>query len=386
MAKRTAIVGTGQTYHTSRRRDVNGRELIAEAVAAALEDAALSIRDIDAVVIGNMDHFEGINYMDLWSIDGNGGFMKPTFKVTTGGTTGTTIAIAGFHHVASGMFDRVLAIGWEKNSESDTTAAIITCADPVWERPVLAGAISGLATAASIFLDRSGATEKDAARVAVRDRGNAVNNPHAHLRQAITVEDVMRSPMLANPVKLLDICPRTDGACAVIYASEDAAENITDAPAWVHAVATCHDYTYFGDVKREAKMHTLWNASREAYKKAGIANPLEELDVVEMYTPSSFAGLGWTAAIGLWEIEECAQNIWDGVTDMNGKLPINPSGGVIATNPIGATGLIRTAEVAMQIRGRAGEHQVSDVRLGMATGFGGCSWSDVLILGRNKPS
>ena len=113
MGKRVAITGFGQTHHTARRWDVNGLELIQEAVTAALADAALTLKDIDAVVIGNMDHFEGINYVDTCGVEGAGAFMKPIFKVTTGGTAGTTVAIAGYYHVASGLFDNVLAIGWE---------------------------------------------------------------------------------------------------------------------------------------------------------------------------------------------------------------------------------------------------------------------------------
>ena len=122
--RRVAIVGVGQTHHKSHRPDVNGVELINEAVQRALDDAELTREEIDAVVIGNMDHFEGINYVDTWSVDGSGAFMKPIMKMTTGGTTGSTVAIGGYYHVASGMFDVVLAIGWEKNSESDTTAAL----------------------------------------------------------------------------------------------------------------------------------------------------------------------------------------------------------------------------------------------------------------------
>jgi len=111
MGKRAAIVGTGQTYHRSIRRDVNGQELINEAVVRALEDAELTMDDIDGVVIGNMDHFEGINYVDCWSVDGSGGYMKPIMKLCTGGTTGTTLGIGGYNMVASGMFDKLLAIG-----------------------------------------------------------------------------------------------------------------------------------------------------------------------------------------------------------------------------------------------------------------------------------
>src|SRR4030043_83300 len=132
--KKVAVVGVGMTVQRSSRPDVNGVEIINEAVRAALDDAGLTRKDIDAIVIGNMDHFEGINYVDTWSVDGSGGLMKPILKVTTGGTTGTTVAMAGYYHVASGLFDKVLAIGWEKNSESDTTGAIITCSDPIWDR------------------------------------------------------------------------------------------------------------------------------------------------------------------------------------------------------------------------------------------------------------
>ena len=96
-SKRVAIVGTGQTHHKSRRPDVNGQELINEAVQRALENADLTIDEIDAIVIGNMDHFEGINYVDCWSVDGSGGVMKPIIKLTTGGTTGSTLGIGGYH-------------------------------------------------------------------------------------------------------------------------------------------------------------------------------------------------------------------------------------------------------------------------------------------------
>ena len=386
MGQRVAIVGTGQTHHRSSRKDVNGVELIQEATSRALEDAGLRREDIDAVVIGNMDHFEGINYVDMWSIDGNGGLHKPVMKVTTGGTTGTTVAIAGYYHVASGLFDTVLAIGWEKNSESDTTAAIITCADPYWERPTFGGAVAGLATAACEYMHRYSVTERDAALVAVRDRKNAIKNPYAHLRKQITVEEVLGSPILAYPIKLLDICPRTDGACAVIFASEDKAKKIADKPAWVHQVSSRHNYTFLTDIERFGRMPTLYEACMEVYKNAGIRDPLHELDVIEMYTPSSFAGLVWIDALGVCDEGEAVRLVSDGATETGGELPINPSGGVLSTNCIGATGLIRVAEAAMQVSGRAGEHQIEGAKLALATGFGGCSWSDVLLIGSAKPN
>ena len=383
MAQRVAVVGFGQTHHKSNRRDVTGIELINEAVQRALEDAELSPGDIDAVVIGNMDHFENINLADMWGVEGTGGYLKPVMKLTTGGTTGTTVAIAGYHHVASSLFDVVLAVGWEKNSESDTTGGTITAFDPVWERFSFPGALPGLALDAVVYMQKYGVTEKDGARVAVRDRANAARNPYAHLRDPITVDDVLRSPMLSYPIKLLDICPRSDGAAALILAGEEKARKICRQPAWIWSVSVCHNYTYTSDVNF-GYLDTLEQACRETYKKAGIKDPGQEIDVIEMYQPCSYAGLSWLEAMGFCGPGEAPRLLWDGVTDAGGELPVNPSGGVLNANPIGATGTIRVGEVARQIQGKAGARQVPDAKTGLATGFGGCYWSDVLLLG-DKP-
>jgi acetyl-CoA C-acetyltransferase len=381
MAQRVGIIGFGQTYHRSHRDDVNGVELINEAVRAALEDAGLSIDDIDAVVIGNMDHFEAVNYVDTWSVDGSGAWMKPLIKLTTGGTTGSTLGIAGYHHAASGLFDVVLVIGWEKNSESDTTGAIITCSDPIFDRFSFSGALPGLAVEASAYIKRYGIKEEDAARVAVRDRAHGANNPYAQLQTPVTVEEVMQSPMLSWPIKLLDICPRSDGAAAVIFAGERKARQLCSQPAWVHYTAVRHSHAYFGDVDY-TRLHTLEAAVQELYQNVGIKEPLKELDVVELYQPYSFAGLKWIEAMGLCKPGESPRLVWDGVTDMGGELPFNPSGGVICTNCIGATGLLRIGEAALQVMDRAVGRQVPDVNLALATGFGGAYWSDLMLLGR----
>ncbi len=383
MAQRVGIVGFGQTYHKSRREDVNGVELINEAVQSALEDSELSVNDLDAIIVGNMDHFESVNYVDTWSVDGTGGYMKPVMKLTTGGTTGTTIGIGGYFTAASGLFDVVAVVGWEKNSESDTTGAIITCSDPIFDRFSFAGALPGLAIESSVYMKKYGITEKDAARVAVRDRKHAVNNPYAHLRKEITVDEVLNSTMLSYPVKLLDICPRTDGAACVIFATERKARKLSPNPAWVWGTSIRHNISYFEDINYE-RISTLEAGCSEVFNNVGIKEPLKELDVVELYQPYSFAGLKWIEAMGLCGPGEAPQLVWDGATDMGGELPFNPSGGVLATNCIGATGLLRIGEAALQVQGRAGDRQVDGAELALATGFGGAFWSDLMLLG-NKP-
>ena len=252
--------------------------------------------------------------------------MKPIIKLTTGGTTGCTVAIGGYHLVGSGMFDRVLVIGWEKNSESDTTGAITTAFDPIWDRLVFAGAISGLAAEAQGYMARYGASDRDGARVSVRDRKHAMNNPHAQLRKEVTLEEVLASPMLADPIHLLDVCPRTDGACAVIMASEDVAEKICPKPDWIWGTAARHSYTYLGDADY-GRLTSMREGSQEICKKAGIKEPRKELDVIELYQPYSFGGLIWIEDMGIVGPGEAPQYIWDGNTDMGGELPINPSGG-----------------------------------------------------------
>lgn len=385
MGNRVSIVGVGQTHHRSKIRECNGQELIGIAVRRALESAELTMKDIDAVVVGNMDHFESINYVDMWSVLGFGGYMKPVLKVTTGGTTGSAVGHAAFYHVASGLFDIVLAIGWEQNSESDTTAAIVTHCEPLIERDFYGGAIGGLAAQYSMYMDKYGATEEDAALVSVRDRCNAARyNPYAHLRKEITVEDVMKSSYISYPLRLLHMCPRSDGACAVIFARDEKAEKITNRPARILGVGSSHASTYLGDEVGMAGLRSLEIAAKKAYKMAGITDPFKQIDVAEMYLPAGSTGISWMEAMGFCEEGGGPEFIRSGVTNMDGALPINPSGGVISTNCIGATGLIRIGEAALQVMGKAEARQVPDVEIAAATGFGGCFWSDVMILSSLK--
>ncbi len=386
MGRRVAIVGTGQTYHKSHRPDVTVREMIHEAVTRALDDAQVTIKDIDAIVIGNMDHFESINYVDTYSVEGSGAFMKPIMKVSTGGTTGATVGIAAYYHVASGLFDRVLAIGFEKNSESDTTGAIITCSDPIWDRFSYSGAIPSLATEATAYMEKYGARQEDAALIGERDRNHALNNPYAHLQRPLSVKDIMESPMLAYPIKLGDICPRSDGACAVVLAADGIAQKLSNKPAWFKAASVRHTYTWFGDSSNYNEgLVSLQRASKEAYSQAGITKPADEIDVAELYLPYTWAGLKWIEDIGFCGPGESPKFVGEGNTHMGGKLPINPSGGVISTNCIGATALLRVAEAAIQVMGKGDKRQVPDVTNAIATGFGGCFWSDVVILSTERP-
>lgn len=385
MPHKVAIVATGQTKHTAKRLDVNIRELVHEAVGRALDDAGLRMKDIDAVMVGNMEPFEGFTFPELWAIDAWGGVGKPVSKFNTGGTVGTTTVLAAYYYIASGIYETILTVGFEKQSEGKTQAAITTVGEPVWERAMMAGAIGNFAVMASTYMHESGVTEEQAAKVAVKARRNACRNPFAHLQMPdLTVEEVLASPVLAYPVRRLDFCPQSDGACALVMAEDTRARKLAPQPAWIKAVATAHEQQYMGDSpKRLAEMRSQIAASRRVYQAAGITNPRKELDVAEIYEVATYSEMAMYENLGFCEQGQGGTLIDQGVTSMEGELPVNPSGGVLSANPIGATAMIRTAEAALQVMGRAGEHQVPGVRTALATGYGGNAWSDALILGRD---
>lgn len=379
-----AVVGIGQTKFRSKRRDVNIPEMIYEAVKMALDDAQMEPKDIDAILIGNMDHFEGINLSEMWcGIDAAPGYLKPVVKIATGGTTGSSLGICGYYNIASGMYKNVLVVGWEKLNEGGATTGIITAFDPVWERPSLAGALGPLALMANIYAAKYGITPEQAAKVTVKNRSNAANNPFAHLQMPnITLDYVMSSQMISYPLRLHDCCPQSEGACAMIYANKEEAKKITDNPAWFKGVSTAHYYT-FGCDDLMYDLPTATIASKKLYKKVGIKDPIKDLDVAEIYEPTSWAELSWTEALGFAEPGGGGKLLDEGITQMSGELPVNPSGGVLSTNPIGATALVRFAEAAIQIMGRGGKRQVPDAEVAMGMGFGGSLWTELCVMGKD---
>jgi acetyl-CoA C-acetyltransferase len=379
MPEKVAVIASGQTNFSSKRSDVSIPEMIREAVLRALAQANLTLDDIDAVVIGNMEHFEGINLSDMWAAEGAGSVGKPAMKIATGGTTGASVAACAYYHCASGLFDTVLAIGWEKLSEGDPTGGIITAFDPLVERLTLAGAVGGLAIEAAAFINRYQIPEETIALAAVRARKNAQNNPHAHLKLDLTVADVLASPYIAYPIHYLDMCPASDGACAVIMASERRVKQLAARPAWIKAVVSRHNHAWIGDIFFD-RDSTLAAAAAEAYRLAGISDPINELDVIEMYDPASYTLVYWLQYLHLCEPGGGRRLVEDGITAMDGKLPVNPSGGVVSTNPIGATALVRVAEAALQIQGLADKRQVDGAKTALCSGFGGSYWNEVFIL------
>ena len=383
MAVNVAVVGTGQTVCASRRLDVSFPEMVGEAVQRALVDAELTMDEVDAVVFGSSpEYFEGVNHPEKWCLEESGGYLKPQIRIHTGGTVGASTGIAGYYHVASGLYDVVLAVTGDKLSEGPVQLALSTVYDPIMGRQFACGAPSAVALQSRWYMAKYGITELQAAKIAVKNRKNALNNPYAQLKiPSITVDMVLSSPVISSPIKLLDACPASDGACAMVFAREEIARDVCDRPAWVKAVSAVAEGVNYSH-RDWSDPIALTRAARTAYEQAGIGNPREELDVIEIYDAFSFQEMIWSEGLMICGPGEGGKLVDEGVTYMDGDLPINPSGGVLSTNTIGATAMMRQVEAALQVMGRAEKRQVPGVRTALAHGWGGAiQFHTVMILG-----
>jgi acetyl-CoA C-acetyltransferase len=372
MGRRVAIVGTGQTPYMRRRRDVSVPELVHEAAKRALDDAGLTFNDIDAVVFGTgPEAFEGVNCPDKWAADGVGALNKPFMRINTGGATGGSTALAGVHHVASGLFDVVLAVAMQRVGQTPVAQRILGLIwDPIFTRGFSLNLITTIAMATTASMRRFSHTEWHMAKISVKDHQNALNNPYAHRKRQIGIDDVLNSPVLCWPIKYLDCCPSSDGACAVIFASEERAKRITATPAWVIGMGATSQVSTPGEEDGEEAVGSL--AAAKAYRMAGIDNPRRQISVVEPYDPFSMAEIGLYESLGFCkDPREATKMVEDGFAEMTGEVPFSPSGGVLCSNPIGATALVRVAEAALQIMGKAEKRQVPDAKVALAMGAGG---------------
>lgn len=372
MAERCAVVGIGQTKHDAKRIDVSMPGLVREAALRALTDAGLTFADIDAVVIGKApDMFEGVMMPELFLADALGSARKPMLRVHTAGSVGGSTAIVAANLIQAGIHDRVLTVAYEKQSESNAMWAL-TVKIP-FQQAIVAGAGGYFAPLIRAYMRRSGAPDDTGIRVALKDRTNALKNPYAHLVfPGITFEQVASSPMLWDPIRYLETCPSSDGACAMVLASERAAAGAPSRPAWIHATAMKSEPTMFAG-RDQVNPRAGRDCAAELYRKAGITNPRKDFDVAEIYVPFSWFEAMWMENLGFAEPNQGWKLVYEGATAMDGDLPVNCSGGVLSSNPIGASGMLRFAEAALQVRGQAGEHQIDGARRALGHAYGGGS-------------
>ncbi|MBN2491254.1 MAG: thiolase domain-containing protein [Planctomycetes bacterium] len=377
---RVACIGAGMTRFVRRAEETPG-ELTARAVEMALQDAGLTIHDIDAVCLGTApDAFDGIHMNGENLIAGAGAAGKPYMRHYVGGGTGVLSPIHGWMHVASGKFKTCLVVAEEKMSPCvpHPAGAFLTIFDHTTEQPLELTLIHIFAIEMSRFMHVYGYTEEEIALVSVNNKRNALDHPAAQIPQAITVADVMNSKLLSWPVKRLDISPTSDGAAAIVLANEQVARTHCKAPVFIDGVGFRLDTAYW--CTRDLGYPTyVAQAARDAYKMAGITQPEDQIDVWEPYDPFDYKALHHMNALLQDKTgRKVRELLLSGAFTRDGSHPLCPSGGALGVgNPIAATGLMKIAELYFQLSGQAGKRQVKrPAHRGVAQ-----AWGDLMQVG-----
>jgi acetyl-CoA C-acetyltransferase len=384
-SERVAVVGIGQTRHQATRGDVSIAGLVREAARKALDDAETTWADIDAVVVGKApDFFEGVMMPELYLADALGCVGKPLLRVHTAGSVGGSTALVAASLVQAGIHRRVLTVAFEKQSESEAMWAL-TLPIP-FSPPLVAGAGGYFAPHIRAYMRRSSAPDHIGVLVALKDRQNALKNPNAHLHEeGITFDSVRDSIMLWDPIRYSETCPSSDGACALVLTDEAGGDTAPRPPAWMLGGAMRSEPTMFAG-RDQVSPQAGRDCAADVYAQAGITDPRAQIDVAEIYVPFSWYEPMWLENLGFAEGGSGWKLVEDGATQMDGDLPVNPSGGVLSSNPIGASGMIRFAEAAMQVRGQAGEHQIDGARVALGHAYGGGSqFFAMWAVGADKP-
>jgi acetyl-CoA C-acetyltransferase len=330
------------------------------------------------VVMGSApDAFDGIHQKGENLLDGAAAAGKPYMRIFNGGGTGVFAPITGWWHVASGVADVCLVVCEEKMGSCypHPQTAFRHIWDPILDRPLNPNLVWLFAMEMNRYMTVHKIKKEDIAMVAVKNKRNAVGHPCAQIPDAkITVEDVLNSEVMAWPVQRLDISPPSDGASALIFCADDKVRQFTDDPVFVSGVGWNIDSTMWTNRDLYFPQY-LANASKMAYKMAGIDNPRKQIDFAEPYDPFDYKELHHMEGMLLCKKGEAPILTREGVTERDGDMPMCPSGGLLGVgNPIAATMGQKICELYWQLAGKAGKRQIpGDPRVGV-----GQAWGDIM--------
>jgi acetyl-CoA C-acetyltransferase len=387
MVQKVAIVGVGQTQYKANESVLWQGDVAFQAIEKAMQQAGVDYKDvskngmgIERILTTGEDHFIGKTCNAFWIHHYLGVFNLSQDNVSGDGTYAVYQAVM---EILSGHYQIVMVVSNVKESETLREGVENCVFDHIFLQPLGFDYLTSSALQARRYMEKFGISPEQCAKAAVKARKNAQNNPYAQETRDIDIADVLSSKMLASPIHLLDSKPLTsDGACAVILASEEIAQKFCTRPVWIKGMGNCYDAHYLGD-RDLGDCDSLVAAAQKAYKMAGIQDPRKEIDVAEISAEYSYQELLWTEGLGFCGRGEGGNLIDSGATGMGGKIPVSPSGGVLAGNPIQVAGTARVAEATLQLRGEAGQRQIQNAKTALAQGFyGPCGQSQcVIILG-----
>ena len=368
MGKRVGICAVAQTTYERDKWYLRFQGMALEVLESLLEQTGLDFAEdtgIDTIINVSDDVFDARTISDNAMTDVLGAHYRCEEKVTQDGIQAVYYGLAT---ILSGHTDVVMIIGHCKESQGQSRNMVTHMAlDPFYTRPVGLDFCAAAGLQAQAYAARSGVTGEQLARVVVRARQNARNNPYLPEVKPVTAEEVLASPFLADPIRELEAYPVSDGSVGLILASEERAKEISDCPVWITGVGNCMDSFFLGD-RDLASNFALKKAAERAYQRAGVTDPQSSFDVIEISDQYAYQHPMWIEGLGICDQGQGGQWI-----DADGpeRLNVNPSGGMLAGNPLILGGLVRAAEAALQLSGRAGDRQVKDARTALAHGVMG---------------
>lgn len=372
--REVAIIGVGLTRF-GERWEHGLRDLMAEAGLNALNDANVSSDDIEMLYGGVMasGRFVGQEHIAALLADQLGFKNIPAVRVENACASGGTALRQGYMTVASGIHDIVAVGGVEKMTDvttSEATTALGGAGDQEWE---LGQGITfpGLyALMARRHMHDYGTTEEQMAAVAVKNHKNAVKNKYAQFHKELTIEEVLKSKMVADPLKVFDCSPISDGAAAIILAPLETARKYNDTPIKIVASTQATDTLSLAERESITALKATQISGEKAFKQAKLKPG--DIDIVEVHDCFTIAEILALEDLGFYKKGKAAKAIADGETALGSKLSVNTSGGLKGCgHPVGATGVKQAVEVTWQLRGDAGERQVSGAEVGMTHNVGG---------------
>ncbi|MGZ3512534.1 MAG: thiolase domain-containing protein [Thermodesulfobacteriota bacterium] len=371
--KKVAVVGIGHGKFGV-RSDASLRELAFEAVKACVDDAGIPLKEVDSMVTGIAGDEFALGLQPSAQVHDYIGFHpKPNFRVEGACATGSMALRTGIMNVASGLADVVLVVGVEKMTEVPTSTAteiMGKAGDSIWEYPFGTTFPGYYAMIANAHMAEYGTTEEQLAMVSVKNHYYGSLNPYAQMQKAIDLQKALTSFTVAYPLKLYDCSLITDGAAAVIIASEERAKAISKKPVWIVGSGLATDTLRLADRKSLTSILAAREAARIAYKMAGVGPA--DIDVANVHDCFTIAEIVAYEDLGFCERGEGGKLIAAKETYVNGRIPVNVDGGLKSKgHPIGATGVSMAIEITKQLRGEAGERQVKNAEIGLAHNVGG---------------
>nr|MDO8080252.1 thiolase family protein [Candidatus Freyarchaeota archaeon] len=377
MRGKVAIIGYAQSYHQG-NMPMTREDMVFEVAKGAAEMAGITREDLDTVINASNDYLDGRTISELFLVMPMGAYLRDYTKVEM---DGAFAMFYGMLKILSGTHDIALIVANTQGSTFNPHQISTYMLDPTFDRQIgVLNDVSMAAIQARMYMNKYSVSEDEVAIVSLKNLGNAAKNPHAHRRMpGITIEEVLNSKLLYDPIRELTMSPISDGACAVVLATEKKARELSDNPVWIEGVGSSQD-SYIRN-RNLYHLEGLEKAAKRAYQMADIKNQFAELDLAEVSERYAYEELMIYEALGFCEKGKGGTLIDSCATFKDGQLPVNPSGGALSADPITATGLIRVVEAVMQIRGEAGACQLPGVWRALAHGQTGvCAQSNIVYI------